>query len=258
MVHIVQRRLIRVRRWETLLELDWLTCPDHLSSFSVLCWICLAQSSLLCNVLLTFVCISVRFRSAIVFACHCFPALVFACRCCPAIVFAYRCCPALVFACHCCPALVFACRFRSAIVFACRCCSAIVFACRFRSALIFAYRCCPALVFACRCCPTLVFACRFRSAIVFACRCCPALVFNCRFRSVIAFACRLIFSIFFYVVAASFIHGQLKLPPCRKSDKLYHIKLNRVQFVTKYGIIYVCWNFITLHYSIIVYKFLLY
>ena len=190
MVHIVQRRLIRVRRWETLLGLDWLTCPDHLSSFSVLCWICLAQSSLLCNVLLTFVCISVRFRSAIVFACHCFPALVFACRCCPALVFAYRCCPALVFACHCCPALVF--------------------------------------------------ACRFRSAIVFACRCCPALVFNCRFRSVIAFACRLIFSIFFYVVAASFIHGQLKLPPCRKSDKLYHIKLNRVQFVTKYGIIYVC------------------
>ena len=150
MVHIVQRRLIRVRRWETLLGLDWLTCPDHLSSFSVLCWICLAQSSLLCNVLLTFVCISVRFRSAIVFVCHCFPALVFACRC------------------------------------------------------------------------------------------CPALVFNCRFRSVIAFACRLIFSIFFYVVAASFIHGQLKLPPCRKSDKLYHIKLNRVQFVTKYGIIYVC------------------
>jgi hypothetical protein len=218
MVHIVQRRLIRVRRWETLLGLDWLTCPDHLSSFSVLCWICLAQSSLLCNVLLTFVCISVRFRSAIVFACHCFPALVFAC--------------------HCCPALVFACRFRSAIVFACRCCSAIVFACR--SALIFAYRCCSALVFACRCCPTLVFACRFRSAIVFACRCCPALVFNCRFRSVIAFACRLIFSIFFYVVAASFIHGQLKLPPCRKSDKLYHIKLIRVQFVTKYGIIYVC------------------
>ena len=208
MVHIVQRRLIRVRRWETLLGLDWLTCPDHLSSFSVLCWICLAQSSLLCNVLLTFVCISVRFRSAIVFACHCFPALVFACRCCPAIVFAYRCCPALVFACHCCPALVF--------------------------------------------------ACRFRSAIVFACRCCPALVFNCRFRSVIAFACRLIFSIFFYVVAASFIHGQLKLPPCRKSDKLYHIKLIRVQFVTKYGIIYVCWNFITLHYSIIVYKFILY
>ena len=168
MVHIVQRRLIRVRRWETLLGLDWLTCPDHLSSFSVLCWICLAQSSLLCNVLLTFVCISVRFRSAIVFVCHCFPALVFACRC------------------------------------------------------------------------------------------CPALVFNCRFRSVIAFACRLIFSIFFYVVAASFIHGQLKLPPCRKSDKLYHIKLIRVQFVTKYGIIYVCWNFITLHYSIIVYKFILY